>query len=60
VPSDSPSSRSAIELVVQIQLLRNRPDLAEVDLDQVFKILPDERLVSRVQWRKLGRSTNGP
>jgi curved DNA-binding protein CbpA len=27
---------------VQIQLLRNRPDLAEVDLDQVFKILPDD------------------
>ena len=27
---------------VQIQLLRNRADLAETDLDQIFKILPDD------------------
>jgi tetratricopeptide (TPR) repeat protein len=27
---------------VQIQLLRNRADLAEQDLDQIFKILPDD------------------
>ncbi len=27
---------------VQIQLLRNRADLAEQDIDQIFKILPDD------------------
>lgn len=27
---------------VQIQLLRNRADLAEVELDQIFKILPED------------------
>ena len=32
---------------VQIQLLRNRADLAEQDLDQVFKILPDDADVKK-------------